>query len=303
MNIVTQFPVNLNLNFANSHTEAARRDSAARELISQTEESASFAREKGLGNDAEKAANKQQPLTYDYIKAQHKERDKEKNAASDQEDATAEHENRGKQEHSPAEQKKIDKLEKRDQEVRAHEQAHANAGGQYAGTPSYDYERGPDGQSYAVGGEVKIDVSKVKDDPEATINKMQQVQRAALAPAEPSGQDRKVAAEAGQKIQQARSEMLKENAQELQSKGSSKHPENDSRIIKAKDIAEQGIDVKAVPIFEAKQSLNMEQETSSPSYSETLAQSDERINSRALKIQRHYHVNSLPRQSNLSQFA
>lgn len=98
-------------------------------------------------------------------------------------------------------------LAARDAEVRTHEQAHANAGGSLAGAPSYTYERGPNGQRYAVGGEVSIDVSPVAGDPEATIRKMEKVRRAALAPAEPSPQDRSVAATASQQAAQARSEL------------------------------------------------------------------------------------------------
>lgn len=91
------------------------------------------------------------------------------------------------------EAQEISKLQTRDQEVRAHEAAHVAAGGSYAGAPSFSYERGPDGQSYAVGGEVSIDVSPIAGDPQATLQKAQQVRAAALAPAEPSGQDMKVA--------------------------------------------------------------------------------------------------------------
>ncbi len=94
-------------------------------------------------------------------------------------------------------------LEERDKEVRAHEQAHMAAGGQYVrGGASFKYETGPDGKKYAVAGEVTIDTSEEKD-PEATIRKMETVRRAALAPAHPSSKDRAVAAEAGQKAQRA----------------------------------------------------------------------------------------------------
>ena len=85
-------------------------------------------------------------------------------------------------------------LSNRDRAVRAHEQAHKAVGGQYAGAPTYTFKRGPDGLSYAVGGEVRIDASAVSGDPEATMRKLQQVQRAALAPADPSPQDLSVAA-------------------------------------------------------------------------------------------------------------
>lgn len=104
----------------------------------------------------------------------------------------------------------IRELKARDAEVKAHEAAHAAVGGELAGSPSYTYEKGPDGVRYAVGGEVSIDASKVAGDPQATLEKMQRVQRAALAPAEPSTQDRQVAALAAQQAAEARSEILSE---------------------------------------------------------------------------------------------
>lgn len=109
---------------------------------------------------------------------------------------------------SKEEQKQIDELKKRDQEVRNHEEAHQRVGGQYASAPSYDYQQGPDGKNYAVGGQVQIDTAPVAGDPDATIAKMDIVKRAALAPAEPSGQDRAVAAQADATAQQARQEKM-----------------------------------------------------------------------------------------------
>ncbi|MDG9925943.1 MULTISPECIES: putative metalloprotease CJM1_0395 family protein [unclassified Pseudomonas] len=105
------------------------------------------------------------------------------------------------------EQLEIAELASRDREVRAHEQAHASVGGSYAGAPTYTFKRGPDGKSYAVGGEVSIDTSPIPGDPEATLRKMELVQRAALAPAEPSAQDLRVAAEAAAQATQARAEL------------------------------------------------------------------------------------------------
>ena len=101
----------------------------------------------------------------------------------------------------------ITELSVRDREVRAHEQAHSAVGGSYAGAPSYTFKRGPDGRSYAVGGEVSIDVGAIANDPAATIRKMEQVQRAALAPTEPSSQDRSIAARAQVLAGQARTEL------------------------------------------------------------------------------------------------
>jgi len=103
--------------------------------------------------------------------------------------------------------KQLTELKARDREVRAHEAAHQAAGGQYAGAMSFVYQRGPDGAQYAVGGEVSIDVSPVQGDPQATIEKMRVVRAAAMAPAQPSSQDRAVAAQAMQTMLQAQSEL------------------------------------------------------------------------------------------------
>ena len=113
-------------------------------------------------------------------------------------------------------------LEQRDREVRAHEQAHASAGGPHTGAPQYKLERGPDGQMYAVSGHVDVDTSKVSGDPAATIEKMSIVQRAALAPAEPSSQDRAVAAQAARTEAEARVEL----ARERQESGSGSEPKS-----------------------------------------------------------------------------
>jgi hypothetical protein len=107
---------------------------------------------------------------------------------------------------TPEQQQVVAELEKTDAEVKRHEQAHAAAGGPYAGAPSYDYTRGPNGRLYAVGGDVQIDVAPIPGNPEATIQKMQIVRRAALAPANPSPQDQRVAAIAQQRITEARRE-------------------------------------------------------------------------------------------------
>ncbi len=108
------------------------------------------------------------------------------------------------------EQQKIAQLKARDLEVKQHEMAHMAAGGQHAGSAHYSYTKGPDGVQYAVSGEVSVDISK-EQDPSKTIAKMQQVQRAALAPAEPSAQDRQVAAFAAQQINLANAELQKQD--------------------------------------------------------------------------------------------
>ena len=104
-------------------------------------------------------------------------------------------------------EKVINELERRDKEVRSHELAHASVGGSFTGAPNYSFETGPDGKKYAVGGEVSVDLSTIAGNPAATIAKMQKVHSAALAPANPSAQDTKVAASAIKIILQAQSEL------------------------------------------------------------------------------------------------
>ncbi|SFP22264.1 putative metalloprotease CJM1_0395 family protein [Hydrogenimonas thermophila] len=87
-------------------------------------------------------------------------------------------------------------LQASDSKVRAHESAHLSAAaGIAAGGASFTYERGPDGRMYAVAGEVPISISEGKD-PQDTLEKMRQVEAAAMAPADPSPQDHAVAASA-----------------------------------------------------------------------------------------------------------
>ena len=104
-----------------------------------------------------------------------------------------------------SEQRVLQELKIRDREVRAHEMAHVSVGGRYVTSGAqFSYEKGTDGQLYAVAGEVGIDTSAISGDPRATLLKAQVVARAAMAPADPSSQDRNVAAQAAVLIQQAR---------------------------------------------------------------------------------------------------
>jgi len=133
--------------------------------------------------------------------------------ASDAEEAKSKE--RGSDELTEEERAQVDELKARDREVRQHEQAHLSAAGGYAqGGASCEYQVGPDGHRYAIGGEVSIDTTPIEGDPAATIAKMQQVQAAALAPADPSAQDRRVAAAASAAIQEARSEQIEQDKAE-----------------------------------------------------------------------------------------
>lgn len=124
------------------------------------------------------------------------------------------------------EYRELQELKKRDREVRQHEQAHVAAGGAHVkGGPSFEYNRGPDGKLYAVGGEVQIDTSPIPGDPAATIRKLEVVQRAASAPAEPSSQDRAVAAQAAQGLAEARVELHAESGEQSQPEATFEAPQ------------------------------------------------------------------------------
>ncbi len=115
---------------------------------------------------------------------------------------------------SAEEQQQVQKLRATDQKVRAHEQAHlAAAAGLANGGANFQTVRGPDGKEYAVAGEVSIDVSPGQT-PEQTIEKARRIQAAALAPADPSAQDRSVAAAAAQMQLRAQMEVSQQKAAE-----------------------------------------------------------------------------------------
>lgn len=106
---------------------------------------------------------------------------------------------------SASAQSKVDQLKVIDRKVKAHEQAHIAAGGELIrGGANFSYQKGPDGQLYAVGGDVSIDTSPGRT-PEDTVVRAQRIRSAALAPADPSAQDRQVAADASTMELHARS--------------------------------------------------------------------------------------------------
>jgi len=124
----------------------------------------------------------------------------------------------GKSVEDPQVKQVVERLKQTEEKVKAHEAAHKSAGGNLASSASYSYTQGPDGRSYITGGEVQIDMSPGKT-PQETISKMQQVIRAALAPADPSGQDRAVAAQAGSQMAQAQQQKLQADSPTSPSQG------------------------------------------------------------------------------------
>lgn len=221
MLLTSNYP-NVPLHTGNPAMDMARRDNLRREVIEPVAAMERSAAEKGLmADEKSRNGNSSTPNTYEDVKTKGLEYrqavvEKDPQSGSEQEKQSSSGEEKDdpqQQKEEQAEQQSIAELKARDQEVKVHEQAHAAIGGQYAGAPSYEYETGPDGQQYATGGEVRIDVSEVPNDPRATIQKMQQVKAAALAPAEPSSADRSVAAQASRTLTEAQADLAAKIAQ------------------------------------------------------------------------------------------
>ena len=209
----------------NPAVEMVRRENKLREIIEPVAQMERNASEKGvISEDKSRNNSNLANVTYsDELKNRNTElkqavegRSQDQQQGRDDGSRSDDNQNQSdqqkQQQQQQAEQKQLAQLKARDAEVRAHEAAHAAVGGQLAGSPSYTFQRGPDGQQYAIGGEVQISLSEVPGDPQATIARMQQVKAAALAPAEPSGADRSIAAEANRRISAAQAELLKENS-------------------------------------------------------------------------------------------
>ncbi|MGM0380582.1 MAG: putative metalloprotease CJM1_0395 family protein [bacterium] len=138
--------------------------------------------------------------------------DNQKAAAKEKGQKSAESEE--EDELSEEEERRVKELKQTDREVRQHEQAHVAAAGPHLrGGPSYNYTKGPDGQRYATGGTVNMDTSR-EDTPEETVQKMRQVQQAAMAPADPSPEDYQVAQKAARRLSSAQQKTGRGNSEE-----------------------------------------------------------------------------------------
>jgi hypothetical protein len=240
MNITPQAPTLSIPTAVNPQTDNLRRENNIREVIAKPAAASQSAAEKGVASEKERGrspAQNSENVDFENIRKQAELAAKTINGDSDRQNGSSgersnaeefldkesgaenEAENEQSAEKSPdgspapnsreefTEKKIINELKLRDQEVRSHELAHASAGGTTTGAPTYSYEVGPDGKKYAVAGEVSVDLSTVSGNPRATITKMQKVHAAALAPANPSAQDNRVAATAARVILQAQSEL------------------------------------------------------------------------------------------------
>ena len=325
MNILPPVPTPTVFNVGTVNTESVRRDNTQREAVPQLAANEKSAAETGLGSEADKVktpGQAPQPLTYEKPVPQGGQQLNTQNdsAKDNGQDASAGKENaedQQQQQQQQAEQQQLTELKQRDAEVRAHEQAHASLGGQYASSPRYEYERGPDGRRYAVGGEVSIDISEAST-PEETIRKAQQVKAAALAPAEPSAQDLRVATEATQITLEARREIATENAKEAQEAYNQAVPdfqkteEEQNSIIGVTPSLEEIVDAMDVSIptrsLDISQSQLDEENVVDPEIdldgaSQFLANRDLEITRRVSVIESFYTQVSNPRSEGLQQSA
>lgn len=122
---------------------------------------------------------------------------------------------------SDEEKLQVAKLQQRDSEVRTHEASHIAAGAGLTSGADFTYQKGPDSKMYAVGGEVEIDTSPGRT-PQETIQKAQQIKRAALAPSNPSPADLKIATNAASMEVSAKAQMqqLQQDSNNNESNGS-----------------------------------------------------------------------------------
>ena len=217
MNISPQLPSLPIATVVNPATETLRRENNQREVIVKPEAAAQSAAEKGVASEKERArtpAQNNEQIDFANIRKRAEQENTTIGDGSEQgEDAESKEQQQqaGTEKSSSdifVEEKAINELQQRDLEVRSHERAHAAVGGATTGSPSFSFTTGPDGKKYATSGEVSVDLSQVKGNPRATIAKMQKVHAAALAPANPSIQDTRVAASAARIIAQAQSELL-----------------------------------------------------------------------------------------------
>ncbi len=192
-------------------TESAQTDNRRAELVPPARQSEASNAESGVASQKDKSraaqANPPAASTRDNAQASPTTPSHRFVEATGEEGQRRQQQDPEQQEQQ-RQQRQLAALVERDLEVRKHEQAHQMAGGEHAGSPSYQFSQGPDGKRYATGGEVAIDIGVVHGDPAATLAKMQQVRAAALAPAEPSSQDLSVARAATVKEAQARKELM-----------------------------------------------------------------------------------------------
>lgn len=256
--LITAAPIVIPVNTANVPTEAVAAEAAQRPKIPQPPSASEGSRSKNSTDFNE------QPKSSQLLDASVDQNQTVEEKGSSEQQQNGQPSNQSSNQSNGDEQleaeeaeeaAQIQKLRNRDREVRAHEQAHASVGGVLAGAPNLNFTTGPDGKRYAVSGDVSIDISKVPNDPEATIRKLEQVQRAALAPANPSSQDVRVASQASASENQARAELNVKRLQEAQ-----EQKVTDSERVSGNSEQESGSDSQEFASIRESSNVNLSSE-------------------------------------------
>jgi hypothetical protein len=184
--------------------------------ITKGEQTAQTPEEQAAGR-AEAAVQLASAATLGYLETRAAQTEKSAKESEKDKKSEAAENSAASRELTEEEKEQVQELKARDREVRAHEAAHMAASGGLAGSPAYTYQTGPDGQRYAIGGEVSVK-SRATDDPAKALSDAEAVKRAAQAPADPSSQDRAVASAAAGDIARLKSEVRKEDEEKAESK-------------------------------------------------------------------------------------
>lgn len=203
----------------------------------------------------------------------------------------------------PQQTQALNELKAIDRNVRAHEAAHVGTGGGVvAGGASYTYTRGPDGQMYATAGEVPIRMQKGKT-PEETIQNARRILAAAMAPADPSPQDYKVAANAAQMEVSARAEQARENAKKIEeSMNSESNSTSDSQDSNKVNSATQTGNSTISGDSQATNPINDSRQTQNPQAQNIPAQPTSTGDVRIYALQ-SYQANAYPNRNPLFEIA
>ncbi|PWK51707.1 putative metalloprotease CJM1_0395 family protein [Pleionea mediterranea] len=235
--VINPSPIALPVQNANLTTESARNDVRLQERIPETKATSESVNLKPSNEDSSSTARAEtrngEALTERAVQDRSEQQSGRDGSGREQpgQESSGQKQSAGDKQQNPQQQaqerQEIQQLQTTDREVRAHEAAHTNVGGQYAGAASFSFERGPDGKRYAVSGEVPIDLSRVNGDPAATIDKMKQVRQAALAPVDPSTQDVQIATKAAAIEAEARAELQAMRREQASGDSSGANTESD----------------------------------------------------------------------------
>lgn len=194
-----------------------------------------------IGSNYSIRLNEKEVLVFEDDPLRKNEKSDEKNLSQEEEKKSSE-KSKSSNELSIDEKRLVQDLQSRDIEVRAHEAAHQGAGGGMTGGASFTYQQGPDGRMYAIGGEVSISIPSGST-PQETIRNAQQAIAAAMAPADPSGQDFSVASSAMVMLMKAQQQQAKEIQQEML--GIEAYKESGAKSDKEPKSETKGIDTPA----------------------------------------------------------